>query len=117
MKKVNWDNSRIRSLVDRETPFMEIEFLALDTGEHMIRLYWTKGGAYGPQVASLIYGGDDVLYSVTGGCGYNKTHAALETCFDELGHAPRGFDKSQDLYPYHVGGNYYCVSEKDWMES
>ena len=113
MKQVNWDNSRIRNLVDGETPFMEIEL----PERRRIRLYWTKGGAYGPQVMALIYGGDDVLHETTGGCGYNKTHAALETCFDELGRMPRGFDKTQDLYPYHVGGNFYRVPKKDWLKS
>ena len=111
MKPVNWDNSRIRNLVDHETPFMEIALPENRT----IRLYWTKGGTYGPQVLSMIYD-DTPLYNITGGCGYNKTHAALKTCFDELERAPRGFKSSQDLYPYHVGGNFYRVPKKDWLK-
>jgi len=113
MKPVNWDNSRIRNLVDHGTPFKEIELPERRT----IRLYWTKGGEYGPQVAALLYGGEDVLYEVTGGCGYNKEYSALEYCFHELGKAPRGFKRhDQELYNYHVGGNFYRVPKKHWLK-
>lgn len=112
MKKVNWDNSRIRNLVDHETPFV-----VLDVPDGVqIRLYWTKGGMYGPQVLALIYHHvDGVLYEFTDGCGYNKEHAALEYCFSELGRMPRGFKEHQNLYPYEVGGNYHRVPKKDWL--
>lgn len=112
MKVVNWDNDGIRNRVDHDTPFMEIAL----PGRRMIRLWWTPVRAYGPQVLALIYGDDTPLYWVSGGCGYNKTHAALETCFDELGKEPRGFSSSQDLYRYHVGGNFYRVPVRDWLK-
>jgi len=114
MKKVNWQSSRIRNLVDGSTPFIEIALPERRT----IRLWWTKGGAYGPQVMAILYGhGDgDALYTVTGGCGYSKQHAALETCFWHLGRAPRGFDRyDQDLHRYHIGGNFHRVPVKDWL--
>jgi hypothetical protein len=112
MKKVNWESSRVRNLVDGETPFMEIDL----PERRAIRLWWTKGGAYGPQVMAILYGDEDALYTVTDGCGYSKTHAALEECFRELGRAPRGFERhDQDLHRYRVGGNYYRVPVKDWM--
>jgi len=114
MKKVNWQSSRIRNLVDGSTPFMEIALPEKRT----IRLWWTRGGAYGPQVMAILYGHGDgeALYTLTSGCGYSKTHAALEECFMELGRAPRGFKHlNQYLHSYLVGGNYYRVPVKDWL--
>ena len=111
MKPVNWDSDRVRNRVDHDTPFMVLDV----QGDRQIRLYGTPCGAYGPQVMALLYGGDDVLVTTTGGCGYDKMHAALERCFSELGRAPRGFKwHDQRLYAFHVGGNYYRVPVKDW---
>ena len=112
MKPVNWDNDRIRNRVDHDTPFMVIDV----PDRRQIRLYDTPGGAYGKQVMAVLYGGDDVLVTTTGGCGYDKTSAALDECFSELGRMPRGFKwRDQRLDGYHVGGNYYRVPVKDWM--
>ena len=117
MKNVNWYNSRIRNLVDHETPFKEIDL----PGGYTIRLWWTKGGMYGPQVLAIIYGlgeehEDFPVYSITDGCGYSKEHHALDECFSHLGRAPRGFEKTQRMFPYHVGGNYYRVPRKHWLK-
>ena len=112
MKKVNWENSRVRNLVDHETPFVVIDC----PGGRCIKLWWTRGGMYGQQVMALIYGDDTPLHSFTDGCGYNKEHAALEECFSELGRAPRGFKKTQNLYPYHIGGNYHRIPKKHWLK-
>ena len=116
MKPVNWNNSRIRNLVDHETPFTEIDL----PERRIIRLWWTKGGMYGPQVMALIYHvgpNEEPLYTITSGCGYDKTYHALEECFCELGKMPRGFKcTDQSLHGFHVGGNYYRVPTKDWMK-
>jgi hypothetical protein len=112
MKKVNWDNAAVRNRVDHDTPFLVLDL----PDRRCIKLWWTPGGAYGPQVLALIYGRDTPLYWVTGGCGYSKEHAALEMCFHELGRAPRGFSDTQSLFGFHVGGNYHRVSRRDWLK-
>jgi len=113
MKPVNWDNSRIRNLVDHETPFKEIELPERRT----IRLYRTKRGNHGRQVVAFLYGEDGVLYEITNGYGYNKEYSALEYCFHELGKMPRGFRRhDQELYNYHIGGNFYRVPKKHWLK-
>ena len=113
MKKVNW-NERNCKLVDNSTPF---KVIALPENFEA-RLYWTKGGTYGPHVKVFLYGfgNDDYPKTyTTGGCGEG---AALDAVFCELGRKPRGWNGEGDDVPYryYIGGNYYRVPKKDWLK-
>lgn len=100
----------IRNLMDRETPFADIEF-----GANTIRLYWTKGGVYGPQVAAIVWRDHKLHgYTKTTGCGYCKKSAALESALDSLGLKPKQHNANNFIrYCYHIGGNFYRVPENE----
>ena len=116
MKPANWNNARLRQLVDNETPFIEIACPDNIT----IRLWWTTGGAYGLQVVTVIYGPDDgyPVTEKTNGCGYSKPNEAIEVAFYHIGMMPRGYRVGSGMPErYHVGGNYYRIPRKHWMKA
>lgn len=95
-----------RNLIDHTTPFAVVDF-----GDYEVRQYWTKGGAYGPQVVTVVFYAEEWFEHKTGGCGFNKVAAGLEQAFSYLGQQPKGMTLGGESVPYEyfVGGNFYKV--------
>lgn len=103
-----------KNLTDNTTPFMDMDL----GGRWWVRLYWTKGGVYGPQVSGIVLDsiGDKWGHYKTNGCGFSKTNDCLhhilksiEVSVDKL-HDNNQFS---DAFNYRVGGNFYKVLIKD----
>ena len=110
MKKIEWStNTQVRNLEDNNTPFMDIDIVMGDVHANA-RLYWTKGGAYGPQVQTVLRAEGDSFGEKTSGCGYSKRGHAISNLLGHLKCKPSYWkDGSDNLYEYHVGGNYYKI--------
>lgn len=113
MKKQTKWSKRNRKLVDNETPFVEIDIIKPNGDTATIRMYWTKSGVYGPQVATFLYADGDVWTHRTTGCGYSKKNFAFACVMRHLGlgiQGPKGPAGGDFLpYMYAVGGNYWRV--------
>ena len=111
MKKQTAWTERNRKLVAGETPFAEIEIVRPDGKRTTVRMYWTKGGVYGPQVTTFLYADGDVWTDRTGGCGYSKKDAAFESVARHLGLEIPGYSNGAEFVPwrYAVGGNYWLI--------
>jgi hypothetical protein len=110
MKKIKDWTRNLRHIADCETPFKEIDFMFYH-GKPTVRMYWTKGGAYGCQVRTFIYwhNGEPAETHVTNGCGYCKETESIQIVLDRLKLAmdAEHFKKNDK---YHVGGNYFRVN-------
>ena len=103
--------AQTRKLVDTTTAEVVIAM-----GNYEIRQYWTKGGVYGPQVLTCIFGDYPNFFEhKTSGCGYCKLSAGLEAALQHVWLKPRGMQLGCERInrKYHVGGNFYKVPKKD----
>lgn len=99
-----------RKTIDNENPSHVIGF-----GDTEIRLYdVSKKGVYGWQKLAVAFNYPNNFEYKTSGCGYCKTSAALDSILSKCGielHGSNSGNAKDVLRAYHVGGNYYKVSE------
>lgn len=102
--------------IKHETPFKVVSF-----GPYELRLFWVSPrGMYGPQVLAVAYGSHGYCWSdKTGGCGYSKECAAMESFWRACGYHPRANDyfHSEIHHSYRKGGNYYKVPKRDILRN
>lgn len=102
-------NKSIRILIDQATP---CTVLAMPNNVEL-RQYWTKGGAYGQQIVTVVFNyPNEVWTNKTSGCGYCKQSHGLMMAFEMLGYKPKDHGSNGKLsYNLHVGGNFYKADE------
>jgi hypothetical protein len=117
MKKIDWaKNLQVAKLEDNNTPFMELDIVMIDINNVPLnanaRLYWTGKGMYGQQIQTVLRVGGESFGEKTTGCGYSKKSHALTSLFEHLKISPSKWHSNSDnLFDYHVGGNYYRITE------
>lgn len=81
--------SKISNIREKMLFSHEWHLACKDTGNYITcRLYWTKGGTYGPQAQAIIWRSGDrpvVCGSRTTGCGYSKDGAAVASALQAAG--------------------------------
>lgn len=108
----NWTEEQTR-FMDNNTPFAELK-ISDGTRTHTVRMYWTTGGIYGPQVAAFLWlqlgkGDATLAYSRTSGCGYDKPDEAWRSVCEFCNWKFPSFNELRCSIA-HIGGNFYMLN-------